>query len=167
MQDWIKIAKQRQLDDYLASTKRVVENQKEIEELREAEKNWMERVRARVDQINAEGFFIHVIKKEKEDILRLVSRGDVVVELLEPSCFALTYKNIMPPTTLRVRNPIFVHHHRVVEVRYLNAHNIEEVLKFVALGMKEYLKISPQSRIEHNLEGIITTLKKDEHEQNG
>jgi hypothetical protein len=81
--------------------------------------------------------------------------------------FSITYKNILPPTTLLLRNAIFVHHHRVVKVRELNAHNIEEIMKFVALGMKEYLKISDQSRIEHNLEGLIETLKKDEHEISG
>ena len=163
--DWIKLAKQRQLEDYLTSTKRSESDRNRLLEVREAEKNWMDRVQLRVDQIRAEGFYIHVFKKD--NTLRIVNRGETEIEFVEPSCFAITYKNIMQPTTLLLRNPIFVHHHRVVKVRELNAHNIEEVLKFVALGMKEYLKISPQSRIEHNLQGITQVLKKDEHERNG
>jgi hypothetical protein len=165
MANWIKIAKERQLSDYLDTLKRAEDERQRTEEIREAEKNWMDRVQKRVDEVNAEGFFIHVIKKD--DSLRLVNKGEAEIELLSRSGFSITYKNILAPTTLLIRNPIFVHHHRVVKIRELNDHNIEEVLKFVALGMKEYLKISPQSRIEHNLEGLIETLKKDEHEISG
>jgi hypothetical protein len=165
MANWIKIAKERQLNDYLDSVKRADEDRQRTEEMKETEKNWMDLVQKRVDEVNAEGFFIHAIKKD--DSLRLVSKGEAEIELLPRFGFSITYKNILPPTTLLLRNAIFVHHHRVVKVRELNAHNIEEIMKFVALGMKEYLKISDQSRIEHNLEGLIETLKKDEHEISG
>jgi hypothetical protein len=163
--DWIKLAKQRQLDDYLSSTKRTTVDVRRSEQLREAEKDWIDRVQKRVDEIREEGFFIHMMKKDT--VVRIVNRGEAEIELIRPSCFEITYKNILQPTTLLLRNPILVHHHRVVQVRELNSHNIEEVLKFVALGMKEYLKISTQSRLEHNLQGMIQTVKKDEHEQNG
>ena len=163
--NWIKIAREQQLRDYLASVKRTEDDRQRTEESREAEKNWVERVQARVAEIHAEGFFIHTIKKD--DIIRLVNRGEAEIELERPASFAITYKNILPATTLLLRHPILVHHHRVVKVRELNAHNIEEVLKFVALGMKKYLRISSQSRIEHNLQGVIQTMKKDEHERSG
>ena len=163
--DWIKLAKQRQLEEYLSSTRQTKADMDRLEQVREAEKNWIDRVQKRVEQIRAEGFYIYVFKKDNS--VRIVNKGQAEIEFVQPSCFAITYRNIMQPTTLLVRHPILVHHHRVVQVRELDSHNIEEVLKFVALGMKEYLKISSQSRIEHNLHGMIHTLKKDEHEQNG
>ena len=165
MDNWIKIAKEQSLRDYLASIKRDEEDRQRTEETREAEKNWMDRVEARVAEIHDEGFFIHAIKKNEK--LRLVNRGEAEIEFVQPASFDITYKNIMPATTLLMRHPILVHHHRVVKVRELDAHNIEEVLKFVALGMNKYLRISSQSRIEHNLKGVIQTLKKDEHERSG
>jgi hypothetical protein len=165
MDDWLKIAKQRQLDEYLDSFKREEEKVLRTEEIREAEKNWMERVQKRVDEINAEGFFIHT--SIKEGVLKLANKGEAEIKLLEPACFGITYKNILPPTTLILSGPILVHHHRIVKVRELNAHNIEEVMKFVVLGMKKYSQIAGISRIEHNLQEMISILKKDEHERMG
>jgi hypothetical protein len=165
MNDWIKIAKEKQLDDYLNQFKKVEETRQRAEELREAENNWMDRVEKRAEEINAEGFFIHVHKKNST--LRLVNKGEVEIELVKRNCFSITYKNILPPTTLILRSPILVHHHRLVNVRELNAHNIEEVLKFVVLGMKKYTEIAKRTRIEQNLQEMMYIEKKDIRERAG
>jgi hypothetical protein len=165
MDDWLKIAKQRQLDEYLDSFKREDEIVLRTEEMREAEKNWIERVQKRVDEINAEGFFIRT--SIKEGVLKLTNKGEAEIQLLEPACFAITYKNILPATTHILSAPVLVHHHRIVKVRKLNSHNIEEVMKFVVLGMKKYSQIAQISRIEHNLQEMISIVKKDEHERMG
>jgi hypothetical protein len=165
MNDWLKVAKEKQLDDYLDTFKKVEEKRQRTEELREAEKNWMDRVERRAEEINAEGFFIHVHKKNST--LRLVNKGEVEIELTERDCFSITYKNILPPTTLLLRSPMLVHHHRVVKVRELNAHNIEEVMKFVVLGMKKYTQIASRTRIEHNLQEMLYIEKKDVREVTG
>lgn len=165
MKDWLKIAKERQLDEYLESFKRAEQKLLQAEENREAERNWQERVQKRVSEIAAEGFFIHTSIKEGR--FRLMNKAEAELELIEQSCFSITYKNILPPTTLILRIPVLVHHHRIVKVRELNDHNIEEVMKFVVLGMKKYTQIADISRIEHNLQNVISTLKKDEHERMG
>lgn len=165
MTDWLKIAKEKQLDDYLNSFRKVEENRHRREEVLEAEKNWVERVEKRVEEINGEGFFIHVHKKD--NILRLVCKGEVEIEWIERFHFSITYKNILPPTTLLLRTPMLVHHHRVVKVRELNAHNIEEVMKFVVLGFKRYTQIATRARIEHNLQQMMYIEKKDERELTG
>src|SRR5947199_10387967 len=113
MNDWIKIAKEKQLDDYLNTFKNVEEKRQRTEELLEAERNWMDRVERRAEEINEQGFFIHVYKKNST--LRLVNKGEVEIELMKRDCFSITYKNILPPTTLLLRSPMLVHHHRVVK----------------------------------------------------
>src|SRR5262249_40143612 len=121
MDEWLKIAKARQIEDDKAAEIR----RQRMDQILEAEKNWMERVQKRVDEIKAQGFLILVSKKDKT--LRIHNKGEVEIEWIGHSCFGITYKNILPPTTLILRRPILVHHHRLVKVRELNSHNIEEV----------------------------------------
>lgn len=56
-----------------------------------------------------------------------------------------------------------IYHQRLARVRELNEHNIEEILKFVALGMKDYLDIASFQRLEHNLETFIDSVNQAEH----
>jgi hypothetical protein len=161
MDDWVKIAKELQLKDELRAYKSKTRAKGGVEKSLASEEDWMERVAARVMQIAAEGIRIRIEPKPKG--MQLICRGTVDIELLENENFAIKYHHVVKPSNILISRPVRIYHHRLVRVRMLNAHNIEEILKYVALGMEEYTEVAARQRLEHNLEGLIKSVNLDDH----
>jgi hypothetical protein len=159
--DWIKIAKD--IQDKEVAQQREAEEEEIIrkDEILAAEKNWVERVLRRVQDVSKEGFPVRV--HQKPGSMELAQKGTVKVEFLGHRCFGITYHNVRKPTNIILSKPITVNHHRHVKVREMNEHNIEEVIKFAVLGMQKYCDLSPHSRIEKNLADVIESRNFDEH----
>jgi hypothetical protein len=124
------------------------------------DKAWLDRLMRKVQEASQEGFFIHVKRTPKQ--FELFLKGRVSIESIAPQGFAITYRNVLKPSNLIFNRPIIVYHHRLVKLRELNDHNIEEILKFVILGMERYCEAAKFSRIERNLKHVIEINNVDE-----
>lgn len=159
--DWIKIAKD--IQDKEQAQQRLTEEEELIrkDEILEAERTWIDRVLKRVQDISREGFPVRV--HQRTNSLELSQKGFVKIEFAGHRCFEITFHHVRKPTVVVLSKPISVNHHRLAKVRELNDHNIEEVIKFVVLGMQKYCDLSVHSRIEKNLDDIIESRNLDEH----
>lgn len=159
--DWMKIAKE--IQDKEEAQQRLTEEEELIrkDEILEAEKTWVDRVLRRIQDVSKEGFPVRV--HQRTNSMDLSQKGAVKVEFKGHRRFEITFYHVRKPTTLVLREPINVSHHRLATVRELNDHNIEEVIKFVVLGMQKYCDLSIHSRIEKNLDEIIESKNLDEH----
>lgn len=160
MDDWLKIAREVQLQDELNKLKRKEEEKNREKEIRASEESWMERVNQRIQQLADQ--MIHIGMIRRPNGLELTGKEIVGIQLQGPKNFAVKYYNVMPATTITVNRPIRIQHHRLVRIREMTNHNIEEILKFVALGMDKYVDISKLKRIERNLETLIESVNLDE-----
>ena len=160
MSDWLKIAREVQLQDELDKHKHKAEEKNREKEIRESEENWMERMNQRIQQIADQMVHIGLIKRPNG--LELTGKEVVGIQMLGHQNFAIKYYNIMPATTITMNRPIKISHHRLVRVREMNNHNIEEILKFVALGMEKYIQISSHQRVERNLHTLLESVNLDE-----
>ncbi|PWT92307.1 MAG: hypothetical protein C5B54_03745 [Acidobacteria bacterium] len=163
MADWLKRARDLQLEDELKKSKQKEEKERQ-QRLKASEGNWMERVNERISKIGEEYVFIGIAQAPKG--VQLTGRGTVEIQFQGHENFTIKYFNILKPTMVVLTRPIRTHHHRLARVREMNDHNIEEILKFVALGMDEYTKISSIQRIERNLETLIESMNVDERADN-
>ena len=159
--DWIKIAKD--IQDKENAQQKLTEEEELIrkDEILQSEKNWAERVLKRVQEISKEGIPVRV--QQKTNLIELSQKGSVRIEYKGHRSFEITFRDVRKPTTLILREAITVNHHRLVKLRELNEHNIEEAVKFVVLGMQKYCDLSTHSRIERNLEDVMESKNIDEH----
>ena len=129
--DWIKIAKE--IQDKENAQQKLTEEEELIrkDEILQSEKNWADRVLKRVQEISKEGIPVRV--QQKTNFIELSQKGSVRIEYKGHRSFEITFRHVRKPTTLILREPINVNHHRLVKLRELNEHNIEEAVKFVAI----------------------------------
>ena len=121
----------------------------------------MERVSKRVQEIADELVYIGITRKPNG--VELMGLGRVDIQFLGHKNFAIKYFNVVKASTVTINRPLRIYHHRLVRVRELNSHNIEEILKFAALGVEKYIEISTLARIERNLKTLIEAVNQDEH----
>src|SRR5262245_48259834 len=127
--DWIGFARELQVRDELARRKRIEDqlpDRKREQEILAAEENWMERVAERVKGIASQWVYIRM--KHTPKGLELSSKGTAEIQFLGHENFAIKYLHIVKPSSVTISKPITIYHHRMVRVRELNSHNIEEVM---------------------------------------
>lgn len=161
MDDWIKHARDIQEQEEAKKRKEQQEAKSRISEILESEKDWMERVQNRIQKIRGHGLLIKADRNPAG--LSLSCKGAAEIQYLSPMNFSVRFHNVYPSSRLVLSHPITVHHHRVVRVREMNEHNIEEILKFVSLGMDNYMEIATYDRLERNLENILESINEEEH----
>jgi len=161
MDDWLDVAKD--IEDKEQAKKLQEEEQRKarLNEILRTEKSWIETVQKRIQEIGQKGIKISVAQTPNK--MQLSHRGIADLEFISHLCFAVTYHNVKDSTNLVLRHPITVHHHRTVRFRELTSENLEEILKFVVLGMKKYCQMARSSRLEHNLTSVIDIQNKEEH----
>src|SRR5262245_30825326 len=122
--DWIRIAKD--IQDKEQAQQKLSEEEELIrkEEILEAEKNWADRVLKRVQDVSKEGFPVRV--QHKTNLIDMSHKGAVRIEFKGHRNFEVTFRHVRKPTTLVLREPITVNHHRLVKLRELSDYNIEE-----------------------------------------
>lgn len=161
MEDWIKLAQELQLKEELKRQRAAKSAKTRSREILAAEEDWMERVAKRVIEVGERGIHIHL--KPTPNGLELSCRGTVDIQFLGHRNFAIKYHHIIKPSHIMTHRPIRIYHHRLARVRELNTHNIEEVLKFAALGMEQYSDTASHKRLENNLNELIGAVNQDEH----
>jgi len=161
MKDWLKVARELQVSDAMQSVSPTDSRKKQDQESLDLEKDWMERVSERVADLARELIYIGVIRTSKG--LELKSRGKVDIQFREHENFMIKYYDIQKPSSVVINGPFKIYHDRVVRVRQLNSHNIEEILKFVALGAEMYIENSQVARIERNLKTLMESVNQHEH----
>lgn len=161
MTDWFNRARELQVRDELQRHKHPEPDKARTQKILDSEADWMERVAKRVLEIAEHWVYIQI--KRTATGLELKCRGTVQIQLLGHQNFSIKYCDISKPSHVMITSPIKIYHHRIARVRLLNAHNIEEILKFAALGMEAYVEMSTFQRIERNLEELIDALNQNEH----
>lgn len=161
MSDWLSKARELQVRDELRRHKHPEPDKKQTDEILASEADWMERVATRVLEIADQWVYIQIDRTAKG--LKLTGRGTVEIEFLGHKNFSIKYRDVSKPSHVMITRPLRIYHHRLARVRELNSHNIEEVLKFAALGMDQYIQIARFQRIEQNLETLIQAVNKTEH----
>jgi hypothetical protein len=159
--DWLKHAKDLQQKEELRKNQHDDQARRTNAIAQAAEVNWIERVGNRIKEITQSGFGIHV--RQKTNFLELALKGKVILQYKGPQQFEVIYHDVVGASMLILREPVTVHHHRMVQVRELDSFNVEEILKFVVLGMQEYCKLAKYSRIERNLQHVKAVHRIDEH----
>lgn len=161
MNNWLKIAREAQVDKEIKKLGKTQTEKRREQEMLAAEKNWMERVTQRVQEIAEEMVFVGMTRKPNG--MELLGLGKVDIQFLGHQNFAVKFFNVQKAGNVTTTRPIRIYHHRVARVRELNSHNIEELLKFAALGVDKYIEISTLARIERNLKTLIEAVNQDEH----
>jgi hypothetical protein len=159
--DWLKTAKELQAKQDVKKYRDEQERSKRESEIRQAESDWKPRVIKMVQRVSNEGITINT--RQRGNQIELSRKGKVIVEFKDHQSFEVLYHDVSNPTVVMVSHLINVRHHRLVRLRELDANNIEEIVKFAALGMADYCKIAKYSRIERNLNSVISISKVDEH----
>ena len=152
MDEWVKQVKNLKAFQNFSREKEEADRAIRTAEILESEASWMDRMSARVQELNQQDFAIRVDRRVKGIVL--TGKGNVEILFLGRMNFSIRYLNVFPPTNLMVNHLITIYHHRLVRVREMSAHNIEETLKYVALGMETYTEIARYDRVERNLEEI-------------
>lgn len=161
MTDWLNRARDLQVRDELQRHKHPEPDKARTKRILASEADWMERVAKRVLEIADHWVYIQI--KRTTTGLELKCRGTIQIQFLGHQNFSIKYCDISKPSQVMINRPIKIYHHRIARVRELNDHNIEEILKFVALGMETYVEMSPFQRIERNLQELIEALNQNEH----
>jgi galactose-1-phosphate uridylyltransferase len=158
--EWVKTAKNLEFkEDFKKYREKETESKRE-EEILEAESNWLSRVMRMVQQVCDQGLFVSA--RQRGNQIELSRKGKVIVEFKEHQVFEVLFHDIQKPTRVSLRHPVNVRHHRLIRLRELDSNNIEEIVKFAALGINEYAKIAKYSRIERNLGAVLSMNKVDE-----
>jgi hypothetical protein len=162
--DWLHLAKQIREDEQKPKSAGDSDAYALLRKhsLLEPERSWSEKVQDRAQQINQEGFPIRF--HHKGGRVQLAGKGEVTIELCGHLTYAITYRNIRPPSKHIFKKPITIHHHRVVKVKGLSDHNIEEIMKYLVLGVTKYWEVSTHSRMERNLDDVIESQNLEERE---
>lgn len=153
MDEWVKQVKNLKAIQQFSREKEEAERTNREAEILKSEASWMDRMSARIQELNEQDMVIRMDRKVKGFVL--TGKGNVEILSIGRMNFSILYLNIYPPTNLMVSHVITVYHHRLVRVREMSSHNIEEVLKYVALGMETYTEIARYDRVERNLEEIL------------
>jgi hypothetical protein len=159
--DWLKTARDLEAKADHKKYRQEQDRAKREQEILQAESDWLSRVMKMVQQVSNEGFIIN--SRQRGNQIELSRKGKVIIEFKEHELFQILYHDVQKPTLVMVSHPINVRHHRLVRLRELNDHNIEEAVKFAALGMSDYCKVAKYSRIERNLNAVLGISKVDEH----
>lgn len=163
MDEWVKQAKERRARAENSRKKMETDHGIRTAEIVKAESSWIDRVNARIQQLAQQEMRIRVDRKLNG--LVLTGKGNVEILFLGHMNYSIRYLNVFPPTNLMTTRVIIVYHHRLVRVREMNSRNIEEILKYVALGMDTYTELAEHDRIERNLEELLEVQNQYEHVQ--
>lgn len=161
MSDWLRHAREMQVRDELQRHKHPPPDKKRTQEILASEQDWMERVAKRVLEVAEQ--WVYIMIERTPEGLTLSGRGTVDIKFLKHKEFAIKYHDISKPSTVMITHPLKIYHHRLAKVRELNSHNIEEIVKFAALGMESYVEIATFERIERNLQELISAVNQNEH----
>jgi hypothetical protein len=161
MVEWLNRARELQVRDELRRHKHPEPDKKRTEEILASEADWMERVAKRVLEIAEQYVYIQIKRLPKG--VKLEGRGTVEIEFLGHKNFTIRFRDISKPSHVMINRPLRIYHHRLAKVRELNSHNVEEVVKFAALGTEHYIQIASFQRIERNLDALISAVNDDEH----
>jgi hypothetical protein len=151
--DWLNLAKQLKEQEEKATPQAGTAKVLEKHPILQPDRNWSERIRRRTEDLNHQGFPIRFQYRGGQ--VELSYKGVVTIELCGHLCFSITYKNIRPPTMHILKKEITIHHHRQVKVQEVNEHNLEEIMKYLVLGVTKYWETSTHSRMEKNLDLVI------------
>ena len=159
--DWIKVAKDLELKQNIKKYREEQQMSKIQEQTREEQVNWLSRVMNVVQKVGEQGLFVNV--RQRANQIELSRRGTVIVEQKERGMFDVLYHDVGKATKVSLNRPVTVRHHRLVHLGQLDDNNIEEIVKFAALGIADYSKIARYSRVELNLHSLLGINKVDEH----
>ena len=158
--DWLKIIKDLTQREEAKKAPIAKEQETRAAQQQEADQSWPDRIMKKIQEASRQGFFIHV--KRRPNHLELYVKGKVEIEYRGPQSYSVTYRNVLKPSKLILNRPIMVYHHRLVRLRELDDHNMEEILKFVILGMDKYCEAAKFTRIERNLLHVMEIGNVDE-----
>lgn len=158
--DWLDLAKQLKEQEEKATPQAEPGKILQKHPILQPDRTWSERIRQRTETLTRDGFPIRFQYKGGQ--VELSYKGVVTVELCGHLCFAVTYRNIRPPTIHILKNEITIHHHRQVKVREVSEHNLDEIMKYLVLGVTKYWETSTHSRMEKNLESVLESKNVEE-----